>query len=263
MCNIKVGTLNDTNIISLCEEGLLIEENFSKERVKQACYELRCSNIYYNLTHDRIPKEVKEKEYILIKPKQTLVVITKECLNLPSDILGRVLTKGVLFSIGILPINTYADPGFSGKLGIVLHNLSNSYLKIKPGEPIAKIEFTKLEQKVDKPYEGQHGYQTEIWPIKENMIMSEKEKKNNKEIGGPLKELEESYGTDFGNLANKVFKLQKNMTIFMLIYFIIMLIFIAILAGTNWINTTLSLTIGVLANAIILVITHFTFNIRS
>ena len=105
---------------------------------------------------------LKEGYNLLLKPKQTLVVITMESLRLPANVLGRILTKGVLFSIGILPVNTYADPGFSGRLGLVLHNLSNSYIRITPGDPIAKIEFSRLQNAVHRPYEGQHGYQTKF-----------------------------------------------------------------------------------------------------
>ena len=153
MAETSVGTLGDTEIKKLCEEGFLIEEDFEPKGIKQACYELRCGNIYYQVPENK-RFVVDDKSYLLLKAKQTLVVITKESLRLPPDILGRILTKGALFSIGILPVNTYADPGFSGQLGIVLHNLSNSYIRIKCGEPIAKIEFSRLLHPVDSPMMG-------------------------------------------------------------------------------------------------------------
>ena len=67
-----------------------------------------------------------------------------ERISLPDRLLGRVLAKGQLFSIGILPVCTYADPGFDGRLGITLFNFSRHYISIKPGQPIAKIEFSIL-----------------------------------------------------------------------------------------------------------------------
>jgi dCTP deaminase len=33
-------------------------------------------------------------------------------------------------------------------------------------ESIAKADFTRLTENVDRPYKGQHGFRTEIWPIK-------------------------------------------------------------------------------------------------
>jgi dCTP deaminase len=60
---------------------------------------------------------------------------------------------------------TYADPGFTGRLGITLCNVSHRHIVIKYGQPIAKIEFSLLAEPVSSPYSGQHGYETEIWPI--------------------------------------------------------------------------------------------------
>ena len=34
---------------------------------------------------------------------------------------------------------------------------------------IAKVDFARLSKPVDHPYQGQHGYQTEIWPIKHHL----------------------------------------------------------------------------------------------
>src|SRR5262249_11293192 len=133
-------------------------------------------------------------EYVLLKPRQFVCVITLESLRLPANILGRILTKGQLFSVGVIPVNTYADPGFEGNLGIVLTNISNNYLKIKQNDPIAKIEFSKLRQPVEKPYVGQHGYQTKIWPIPVDMILTEAEILADPRIKNPLEELERVSG---------------------------------------------------------------------
>src|SRR5690606_30072793 len=132
----------------------LITEEFEEKNIKQSCYELRASNIYYDINSADRKIELKEDEYILIKPKALVVIMTYETLEMPANILGRILTKGKLFSVGLLPVNTYADPGFSGRLGIVFSNLSNNYIKITPKESIAKIEFSKLENNVERPYHG-------------------------------------------------------------------------------------------------------------
>jgi len=170
-----IGTLNDTDIEASCQIGVLIEENYDPKRVKQACYELRCGTIFYRQSEKYKRFVVEEGGNIVIKPGDTLVIITYESLKLPADIIGRIFTKGVLFSLGIVPVKTYADPGFSGRLGIVMSNISGNYIKLSPGEPIAKIEFSRLQYPVTKPYDGQHGYQTEIWPLRLDLLMTEEE----------------------------------------------------------------------------------------
>ncbi len=253
----------DTDIISMCAQGELIEENFEQTRVKQACYELRCGNVYYDLAKGSNPLSVGQGGNILLKPKQTLIIITMESLRLPPDILGRILTKGVLFSLGILPVNTYADPGFSGRLGIVFHNLSNSYIKITPGDAIAKIEFSRLQTPVSRPYEGQHGYQTQIWPIRTDMLVDEVEKKNDPRIGNPHEELERAYGEDLGRVIKRVFSYERKLIIFSIIYFMLMVLLIGIMSGTNWINTVSAVLIGIGANLITSLIIWTATNLRS
>lgn len=244
------GTLSDKDIKSMCEQGCLIEEDFDPNRIKQACYELRCGNVYYDLSEGSKRYVLSEGDNLLLRPKQTLVVITMESLRLPLDVLGRILTKGMLFSIGVLPVNTYADPGFSGRLGIVLHNLSNSYLRITPGDAIAKIEFSRLQNPVSRPYEGQHGYQTEIWPIRTDMILNTSEVKKDSRIGNPHEELERAYGTDLARVIKRVFGYERRLLFFASIYFLFMILLIGIMSGTNWINTTVAVLIGVAANVI-------------
>ena len=74
--------------------------------IKQACYELRASNIYYLPIESDTKKEVLHEGFILLRPRQLVVIITQETLDIPNDILGRILTKGSFFSLGINAVNT-------------------------------------------------------------------------------------------------------------------------------------------------------------
>lgn len=213
-----MGTLGDKEIREFCSNGVLISEGFADKNVKQACYELRASKIYYKAYEDvhncGIKCEIGDDEYILIKPKQCVVVITEESLNIPDNILCRVLTKGRLLSIGLSAVNTYADPGFKGRLGIIFINHSNSYLKIKQYDPIAKIEFDQLAMKVYRPYSGQHGYETGIWPIPIEMRLTEEEIAKDNRIGSDFDEFELSHGKTLASYMRRVFSYERNLFIF-------------------------------------------------
>src|SRR5437016_4773421 len=117
--DLPVGTLVDDDIIDCAKNGHLIPKEFSAENVKQACYELRASNIFYETASVKEDKRIDVGGgcYVL-RPNTYVTVITLEHLLIPDNVLCRILTKGVLFSLGILPVNTYADPGFQGRLGI-------------------------------------------------------------------------------------------------------------------------------------------------
>lgn len=253
-----VGTLNNEDIINFCNEGKLITDNFSVKNVKQACYELTASNIYYDISNAHQKHTLKEDdEYILIKPKQIVVILTEESLYLPNDMLGRILTKGKLFSIGLLPVNTYADPGFRGKLGIVFSNISNNYLKITPGDAIAKIEFSKLEEAVTIPYSGQHGYETGVWPVPTEYIMSSEEIKSDKRIKDKSTEIELSFGKNFSGVIKRIEKYERRFLLATISYLSITLILIGLFSGTEWLSTIATVAIGLGVNIIYGIITYF------
>lgn len=215
-----IGTLTDSDIKKEIENGRLIVEEYDYRCIKQACYELRASNIYYLPQEGNKKVQLEDNEYILLKPHCIIVLITMEKISLPSDILGRILTKGSLFSLGISAVNTYADPGFVGRLGIVFQNQSNNYLKIFRGEPIAKIEFSGLHQNVKSPYRGQHGYETEIWPIKADLILNKEEIKKDKRIKEDFEEINNSYGPKMGQIYKRFKNVEKRLLITSILYFI-------------------------------------------
>lgn len=192
---IPTGTIVDSDIRRLTKAGKLITEGYSPAHVKQACYELRASEIVYETSEPRENKrfEVGQEGYVL-RPQSSATLIVQEKIELPANVMARILTKGQLFSVGILPVCTYADPGFVGRLGITLSNASHRAVVIRRGQPIAKIEFSVLSAAVDNPYSGQHGYDTEIWPIPTHLYATEEDLKRAKiDLASP-EEIARSYG---------------------------------------------------------------------
>ncbi|WP_238907679.1 hypothetical protein [Clostridium sp. YIM B02506] len=249
------GTLADFQILEYCESGKLIIDNFRKENIKQACYELRASNIYHDLSSGNKKYELVAGEYILIKPKQLIVIIVKEKLELPKDILGRILIKGSLFSIGLIPVNTYADPGFEGHLGLVINNSSNNYIKINVDENIAKIEFSKLQFAVKKDYKGQHGYSTNEWVIKESNILTEEEIKNDKRIESEFDDIKGAYGSIISNSLSTVFRYQRKLSFMTVAYSILVMIIVTYMICKSgnpniMLSSILSFVIGIITSVV-------------
>jgi dCTP deaminase len=166
--DIKPGILIDSEINALCSSKLLITNNYDSRFVKQTCYELRAGDTMWN-TYIRNPElrkvSIKERGSVYLPAKGYATIMTMEELKLPPDCVGRIMTKGQLFSIGISAVNTYADPGFNGPLGITLINHSTKPIFIPIGDPIAKIEFEKLNAEVAEPYKGRHLNAGDLWPI--------------------------------------------------------------------------------------------------
>jgi len=250
-----IGTLNDERIEKLCSKGILIAQNYNKKNIIQACYELSAGNIYYDIGDNfkRIDIVESKFDYILIKPKQSVVIITREELKIPDDIIGRVLTKGKLFSIGLLPVNTYADPGFQGNLGIIFHNNSVNYLKLKEGSTIAKIEFSALQEPVTKPYSGQHGYKTNIWPIPVEYILTQEEKNTDTRIKSIPQEINQIFGDRYTGVITRLLTVEKKLLIAAACYFLFSILLIAFFIKDNdskWLANLLAVGLGLVSNII-------------
>jgi len=184
-----VTTLSDADLLKEIGKNRLIKDADAL-LCTGASYELRLSDVYYDLTESDHPIQVASNEAILIKPGHHVVLITKENLEVPPDLVGRVVCKGSLFSIGLSHVATYADPGFNGNLGIVTHNISDKYIMLPQGEPIAKIDFTQLSSPAKNLYQGQHGFRTQIWPIKHHLQKTYEQVKGDRRMGT---EREEAY----------------------------------------------------------------------
>lgn len=254
------GTLSDTEIQDLVESGTLIIENFKAENLSQACYEVTAGNTYFDLSNGGKQYKVNEGDDIVFKPHQTIVIISKEKFEIPDDILARFLTKGALFSVGFTPVNTYADPGFYGKMGIVMTNASNNYLKIPSGHAIAKVEFSRLQTPAKNTYHGQHGFETGIWPIKTEYII---ERENLKEYFPNYDEVEEIkaiYGESVANIVFRILKAERHLLGATVILIIINLVIIGFCAGTGWLGTIGNLCLSIASNIVYAIIMFFINN---
>jgi dCTP deaminase len=182
-------TLRDQDIHEEMAVGNLIK-NGDPAQAAGACYELRLGSVYYDLTESDDPIGVPAGGTVLIKPGHRVVLITHEEVVVPNEVLARVVSKGSLFSVGLSPVATYADPGFVGNLGIVTQNISDKYIVLPLLEPIAKVDFTQLTGPVLRPYRGQHGFQTKIWPIKHQLQKTYADISSDRRLGT---EKEEAY----------------------------------------------------------------------
>lgn len=246
---LQTGTLVDSDILRLAGNGRLIVDDFAAANVKQACYELRASEIFWETWSSKEEKriEVDPSAGYLLKPNRYVVVIVKERIVLPPNIVARILAKGQLVSIGIMPVNTYADPGFQGRLGITLYNGSRRYLVIKPGQPIAKIEFTVLPKNVDKPYAGQHGYETEIWPIPTQHYADVQALRASGAIGDEMFELADRFGPEIADMAKRLELYERRIWIQIAVT---VLSFLALFSLYGGISLFVSVLTGVAANLI-------------
>lgn len=154
--------LSRQKILELVKRKNLIE-NFDKGCVEGAGYDLRIGKIYeimsdsYLGINDRgTPKvkEIKFKKYKL-KSDQYILIETIEKVNIPENIIARILPRSTLFRCGCSLITAVVDPCYKGTLTMGLKNLSEFNFEFERGSRIAQIVFETVEGKT-KGYKGRY-----------------------------------------------------------------------------------------------------------
>lgn len=158
------GLLSDNEIIEEISKNLLISENFNSNQLSGCCYEFRVGNISYTYDYEKRITQQKVQECHIINPFETITIVTIEKVNLDSRHFLLLFSKGSLFSMGLTPVSTAADPGFRGHLGITMTNLSARPVQLNTGTGFVKGSFFKLNKNVTSMYVGQHGDATMSWP---------------------------------------------------------------------------------------------------
>ena len=131
---------------------------YYKDDLKSASYSIRLKGKYYFVDDDNNPvrEEIKEGEIFPLKKNSIAFVTLEPIIRLPDYIAARFnfkisnVYKGLLLGTGPL-----VDPGYEGPLQIPIHNLTSNEYRIRGGDTIIWMEFTKISNnekwKIEKP----------------------------------------------------------------------------------------------------------------
>ncbi|MFC2154539.1 dCTP deaminase [Candidatus Altiarchaeota archaeon] len=133
-------------------DGERLIEQFSKECLGGAGYDLRIGRIYKLITggslgkSDRKTPEVEEflEEKIELEPNEYVLVESLEKVNMPANIMARILPRSTVFRCGCSLITAVIDPGFKGTLTMGLKNLSAQTFTLEKGARIGQIVFEEV-----------------------------------------------------------------------------------------------------------------------
>ena len=97
---------------------------------------------------------VEPGEPFILQPREFVLAITEEKLELDSDVLGRLEGRSSLGRIGIIVHGTAGlfDPGWSGKATLELSNLGRMPVALYPGMRICSFTFEQLSSPSSMPY---------------------------------------------------------------------------------------------------------------
>ena len=97
---------------------------------------------------------VEGDQPLILHPGEFVLGSTSECVELSSELVGRLEGKSSLGRLGLLIHSTagFVDPGFSGHLTLELSNVANLPITLYPGMKIGQISFLKMTTAADNPY---------------------------------------------------------------------------------------------------------------
>jgi dCTP deaminase len=104
----------------------------------------------------------KVEDHFFLHPGQLVIATTREHLEFPLNIVGRLEGKSSLGRLGILVHSTagFFDPGFRGQATLELTNISPAPVKLYVGMPVAQMSFTELDTVATQGYSGKYQGQT-------------------------------------------------------------------------------------------------------
>ena len=166
--------LSDKDIRRYIQEGKIkIEPCDIESQLSTIGVDLRLGNAFrlFKITHmshidlskkngdpDTELIEIPDGGEFLLHPGEFVLGVTKESVELPADIAGRIDGRSSLGRLGVIVHSTagHVDPGFKGKLTLEISNIGKLPISIVPGMRFCILLFESLSSPVEKPYKGKY-----------------------------------------------------------------------------------------------------------
>src|SRR5208337_891789 len=154
--------LSDTDIKKRIQSDNLLEF-YEPRHIKYCGYELTIGKVVEPKTGKILRTSNRQKSKIaallrnsgcfVVEPSETVIVITKEKLNMPQNLCATYGQLNRLSNRGLLVLNTsIVEPGYMGPLSCVLVNFSSQREALTLGEPVAKLNFHQLNSEPEVKY---------------------------------------------------------------------------------------------------------------
>src|SRR3954452_24088263 len=178
--------LSDTDIKRYIQQGKIrISPQLPSDQFGSCSVDFRLGTEFNVFEHSRFPYidlaskaalegimnkvEVKPGEPFILQPREFVLAITQEKLELDDDVLGRLEGRSSLGRIGIIVHGTAGlfDPGWSGRATLELSNLGRMPVALYPGMRICSFTFEQLSTPSSMPYNKKPGnkYAGQMGPL--------------------------------------------------------------------------------------------------
>jgi dCTP deaminase len=160
--------LSDRDIKAEIDAGRIVIKPYEPSMVQPSTIDVRLDNqfrVFHNHRYQVIDVkqrmddlteliEVREGEAFMLHPGEFVLASTREWVELPDDLAGRLEGKSSLGRLGLVTHSTagFVDPAFQGHLTLELSNLANLPITLYPGMKIGQLAFIRLSSPTETPY---------------------------------------------------------------------------------------------------------------
>ena len=139
------------------------KDGIDENRLQGSSYELTLGDEVF-ISSEKIAKKLTfEDEIVKIAPGDFAILITKEYIRIPGDMMAFISIKLKYKNMGLVNISGFhVDPGFRGCLTFSVYNAGPSTITIRRGDPVFLIFFTSLTDPAEKIYDGSRISQRQI-----------------------------------------------------------------------------------------------------
>lgn len=143
-------TFTNNQIDSLSKGADQLITPYNEANTRAGSYDLTIGDEYYiGSSQDESildTQSLSKDQSFAIPPHAVCFILLTEAIKLPSDVTAKIsLRMTHIYSGLVLTSQPPFDPGYSGKIIVMIHNFSASPVYLKKGERLATIEFSKLE----------------------------------------------------------------------------------------------------------------------
>jgi dUTP pyrophosphatase len=143
-----------------------ILENFEEQNIQGSGVDLRIAKIYKIKSGSKLKKESRQMPEIeevassgsyVMKPGEYVLIETMEKVNMPANLVARMLPRSSMFRCGINLATAVVDPGYCGKITVGMKNFSEHEVEVEIGSRVLQIVFELVEGKsvlYDGKYQG-------------------------------------------------------------------------------------------------------------
>ncbi len=140
------------------------------EQLGSCMLDLRLSNTFRVFNHSKTPYldpknpktlaaataevVIKHRDAFILHPGEFVLAITKEYLEMPDDLTGRLEGRSSIGRLGVVIHSTAAsiECGFRGNITLELANMGRIPVMLYPGMRICSISFETLSSPAEVPY---------------------------------------------------------------------------------------------------------------